>query len=286
MRKNLLIGMAAGILLLGITACSAGNDRNNKEMPKEPGGGMKVEETTMAGETKIIDENNMTDGAKITNETKMMDEANMTDETKMTDEANMMDETKMADKANMTDETKMADEANMMDETKMMNETEMTDDIQPTALSDMTVTTEILNQGTPAPDFEMMDLNGKTVKLSDFRGEKVYLKYWASWCPICLGGLEDINTLSASDSGFRVLTIVAPGQKGEKSMEDFKTWFSGVENTENITVLFDTDGSYGTQAGVRGYPTSEYIGSDGVLVKMVPGHADNDTIKAAFESIN
>ena len=262
MRKNLLIGMTAGLLLLGITACGAGNDRNNKEMTKGQGDSMRVEETVMAGESKMMNENNMTDGAKITNETKMMNEANMTDETKMTDEANMMDET------------------------KMMNESEMKDDMQPTAPSDMIGTTEILNQGTPAPDFEMMDLNGKTVKLSDFRGEKVYLKYWASWCPICLGGLEDINTLSASDRGFRVLTIVAPGQKGEKNMEDFITWFSGVENTENITVLFDTDGAYGAQAGVRGYPTSEYIGSDGVLVKMVPGHADNDTIKAAFESIN
>ncbi len=144
---------------------------------------------------------------------------------------------------------------------------------------------EIMNSGSLAPDFEMVDLNGSAVRLSDLRGEKVYLKYWASWCPICLGGLEDINTLSGGDTGFRILTIVAPGQKGEKGVEDFKTWFSGVENTENITVLFDTDGAYGAQAGVRGYPTSEYIGSDGVLVKLVPGHADNDTIKSTFETI-
>lgn len=142
------------------------------------------------------------------------------------------------------------------------------------------------NQGELAPNFEMTDLDGGTVKLSDFAGEKVYLKYWASWCPICLGGLEDINTLSAEDSGFRVLTIVAPGQKGEKSEEDFKTWFAGVEHTEHITVLFDTDGAYGAQAGVRGYPTSAYIGSDGVLVTLAPGHADNETIKAAFETID
>lgn len=145
--------------------------------------------------------------------------------------------------------------------------------------------TEQLNQGKLAPDFEMEDLKGNTVKLSDFKGQKVYIKYWASWCPICLGGLEDINTLSAEDSGFKVITIVAPGQKGEKNMEDFKTWFSGVDNTKNITVLFDKDGAYGAKMGVRGYPTSEYIGSDGVMVKLVPGHADNDTIKANFKNI-
>lgn len=142
-----------------------------------------------------------------------------------------------------------------------------------------------LNKGKQAPDFEMMDQHGNKVRLSDFKGQKVYIKYWASWCPICLGGLEDINTLSAENNGFKVLTIVAPGQKGEKNVEDFKTWFSGVDNTKNITVLFDTDGAYGVKAGVRGYPTSEYIGSDGVLVKIVPGHADNNTIIDTFKTI-
>lgn len=68
-------------------------------------------------------------------------------------------------------------------------------------------------------------------------------------------------------------------------MEAFKNWFAGVEHTENIVVLFDTDGAYGSQTVVRGYPTSEYIGSDGVMVKLAPGHADNDTIKSSFETI-
>ena len=151
---------------------------------------------------------------------------------------------------------------------------------------DRNMDTKKMNKGNPAPDFEMMDLNGNTVKLSDFAGEKVYIKYWASWCPICLGGLEDINTLSAEDNGFKVLTIVAPGSKGEKNDEDFKTWFAGVEHTENITVLLDIDGVYTNRAGVRGFPTSEYIGSDGVLISLAPGHADNETIKSTFEAIN
>lgn len=173
----------------------------------------------------------------------------------------------MAKETNLTDQTKMKDEAAMTDKTKMAG------------------TPKKRNKGDLAPDFDLTDLNGNQVKLSDFRGQKVYIKYWASWCPICLGGLEDINTLSAEDNDFQVLTIVAPGQKGEKSRKDFETWFSGVDHTKNITVLFDTDGAYGAKAGVRGYPTSEYIGSDGVLVKLVPGHADNDTIKDTFQTI-
>ena len=169
-----------------------------------------------------------------------------------------------------------------MDTEKMMdNET-----IMEAREVEMMNDTKKMNQRDPAPDFEMIDLNGNMVKLSDFAGEKVYIKYWASWCPICLGGLEDINTLSAENNGFKVLTIVTPGSKGEKNEEDFKAWFADVEHTENITVLLDIAGVYTSKAGVRGFPTSEYIGSDGTLINLAPGHADNETIKSTFEAIN
>ncbi|MCU0571373.1 MAG: TlpA family protein disulfide reductase [Syntrophobacteraceae bacterium] len=40
---------------------------------------------------------------------------------------------------------------------------------------------------TPAPDFELQDLGGNSVKLSQFRGERpVMLYFWATWCPACI----------------------------------------------------------------------------------------------------
>ena len=39
--------------------------------------------------------------------------------------------------------------------------------------------------GTPAPDFELVSLDGQKVKLSDFRGKAVLLNFWATWCPPC-----------------------------------------------------------------------------------------------------
>lgn len=42
----------------------------------------------------------------------------------------------------------------------------------------------------PAPEFSLIDTEGKTVELSDFEGQVVYLTFWASWCQPCLKGFK------------------------------------------------------------------------------------------------
>ncbi|RKP58338.1 TlpA family protein disulfide reductase [Cohnella endophytica] len=142
----------------------------------------------------------------------------------------------------------------------------------------------MMNKGEAAPSFSLSDLNGKQIRLADFKGKKVYLKYWASWCSICLAGLEDLNTLAGQENGFQVVTIVTPKYKGEKSAKDFSEWFTK-QPYHNITVLLDEDGVWAKKFGLRGYPSSYYIGSDGILVKSSPGHAFNDMITKTFKEI-
>lgn len=141
------------------------------------------------------------------------------------------------------------------------------------------------NNGDAAPEFELVDLNGKSHQLSEYEGQKVYIKFWASWCSICLAGMEELNTLAGEENDFAVLSIVSPGSNAEKNSESFKKWFSGVENTENVEVLLDEGGPVFDDYGVLAYPTSVYIGSDGVLVKSAPGHFSNEQIRETFETI-
>ncbi|QDH23562.1 redoxin domain-containing protein [Saccharibacillus brassicae] len=136
----------------------------------------------------------------------------------------------------------------------------------------------------PAPQFDLKDLSGSEVKLADFKGEKVYIKYWASWCSICLAGMEELNTLAGQDNDYKVISIVAPNFKGEKSEADFKKWYAGLDE-KNTTVLLDQDGKYAQQLGVRAYPTSFYIDSNGGLAKTVPGHNANDVIATNINDI-
>lgn len=136
-----------------------------------------------------------------------------------------------------------------------------------------------------APDFTLEDVNGQTVSLTDYKDEKVYIKFWASWCSICLAGLEELNELPNEAKDFKVLTIVSPNFNNEKDRDAFVKWFSGLDNTENMDVLLDENGEIAKKYGVRGYPTSAYIGTNGELIDVLPGHAANSDIIKKIENI-
>lgn len=145
---------------------------------------------------------------------------------------------------------------------------------------------EQLNEGKTAPAFNLVDLQGDTHELSEYEGQKVYIKFWASWCSICLSGMEELNTLAGEDPEFEVLTIVSPGSNAEKSSDSFTKWFDGLANTSHIPVLLDEGGPVFDEYGVIGYPTSVFIGSDGVMVKSQTGHISNEQIYETFETIH
>lgn len=193
-------------------------------------------------------------------------------------------ETDMMDKDDgMTEEDSM-DGDDMMEEDAMDKDDMMEEDSMESHEDDMEDTIMMTNDGEMAPAFSLMATDGNTYSLDSLKGQKVYLKVWASWCSICLAGLEELDELASGDEDFTVLTVVAPGHNGEMETEAFKTWFAGLD-TENIVVLLDEESDLVDALGVRGFPTSVYIGSDGVLISVSPGHKDNATIRTTFEGI-
>lgn len=164
------------------------------------------------------------------------------------------------------------DEATM--ESKQTTSAAMNYDMESAVVTDENM---MLNEGVMAPDFELSDIDGNTYMLSELKGNKVVLKFWASWCPICLAGLEELDTLMGMENDFEIYTIVSPGTNGEMTTEEFITWFKSLDY-KNITVLLDGTGEIVKAYSVRAYPTVTFIGSDGVLIESLPGHKSNEEI--------
>ncbi len=65
------------------------------------------------------------------------------------------------------------------------------------------------------PDFKLQDLNGKTVKLSDFKGKAVLLDFWATWCPPCRASIPGLEKLHKNYNGKGLVVLSISLDEGD-----------------------------------------------------------------------
>ena len=70
----------------------------------------------------------------------------------------------------------------------------------------------VLGQQTMAPQFTLKDLNGRTVRLSAYRGKVVMINFWATWCPPCRAEMPDLVRLQRQHAkdGLQIIGITYP----------------------------------------------------------------------------
>ena len=132
-------------------------------------------------------------------------------------------------------------------------------------------------QGVPAPDFVLPSLDGRKVKLSDYRGKAVLLNFWATWCPPCkveMPWFEDLQKQYAQDG--LVVLGVAMDDTEPATIAKFASDL-GV----NYEVLLGTDKVSDDYGDVQYLPTTFYIGRDGTIVDKMTGLLDRKEIESA-----
>lgn len=137
-----------------------------------------------------------------------------------------------------------------------------------------------------AYNFKLLDTKGNEHSLEDFAGKKVYVKFWATWCPSCLEGLEELGVLheqTKDREDIVVLSVVAPGYSGEKSSSKFIEWYNG-QNLQ-FTVLLDEGGNSFYEYGIRAVPSSFFIDTKGNITESKLGHVGNEEILEILDSL-
>lgn len=122
------------------------------------------------------------------------------------------------------------------------------------------------------PNFEVKDLDGKTVQLKDFQDKVVIISFWASWCGPCLEEFPSmIELIEKTNGDVKLLAISQDSEKGE--IEAFLKSFPKSKNP-NIFILWDEDHSLGRQFSVDRLPESYVADRNHKLVRKIVGSID------------
>ncbi len=118
-----------------------------------------------------------------------------------------------------------------------------------------------------APDFALKDSDGRTVRLSDYRGKVVLLNFWATWCAPCRIEIPWFIEMEQQNKaqGFAVIGI-AMDDDGWKVVKPFLR-----ELGINYRTLMGNDMTAALYGGVDSLPTSFLIDRDGRIAAVHVG---------------
>jgi peroxiredoxin len=145
-------------------------------------------------------------------------------------------------------------------------------------------TKEGLAKGEAAPDFELSTLTGETVKLSDYKGKKVILNFWATWCPPCKAEMPLMQNYytQAKEENVEILAVnLTTKDRGLEKVEAFVK-----ENNLTFPIPMDTEGEIGSIYQAVTIPTSYMIDTEGRIQKKHIGPMDEKTMMDYIDNLD
>lgn len=129
-----------------------------------------------------------------------------------------------------------------------------------------------LEVGAKAPNFELKTLTGETVKLSDFKGKKVMLNFWATWCPPCKAEMPEMEQFYKEAN--QDITILAVNLDPENDVKGFIA-----KNGITFPILLDSEDKVNRVYQIVSIPTTYFIDGSGVIQNKFTGAMQKDMMK-------
>ena len=149
------------------------------------------------------------------------------------------------------------------------------------------------NKAVQAYDFTAMDKDGKTVRLSDFKGKKVYINMWASWCGPCMREipeLEKVYQKYKNNKDYVFLSMTSPNDaefKNQSPQDKGKDVILNKAKELGATypVLFDVNDRFIINYAIRSFPTHILINSDGTFETRIAGAVTEESLTKELEKL-
>ena len=149
------------------------------------------------------------------------------------------------------------------------------------------------NKAIQAFDFTAMDKDGKTVKLSDFKGKKVYINMWASWCGPCMREIPELEKTYQKlkdNKDIVFLSMTSPNDaefKNQSPQDKGKDVILNKAKELGVTypILFDVNDRFIINYAIRSFPTHIFINSDGTIGNRIAGAVTEESLTKEIEKL-
>lgn len=135
-----------------------------------------------------------------------------------------------------------------------------------------------LQVGAKAPDFELKTLAGDQVKLSNLKGKKVMLNFWATWCPPCKEEMPAMEKFYKQ--GHKDLVILAVNIDPQYDVKGFAH-----KNGITFPILLDTNDQVNEKYQILSIPTTYFIDHNGIIQNKYTGAMNLDMMKQFTDAL-
>ncbi len=151
---------------------------------------------------------------------------------------------------------------------------------QPPTESVPAETTEAVDYS--APDFTVLDWEGKERKLSEFEGKPVVLNFWASWCGPCKSEMPDFDA-AYKTYGQQIHFLMVNCTGGRETVDSAKAFIQEAGYT--FPVYFDTTYEAASLYGASSIPLTYFIDAEGNLVTYAMGALSAEWLQKGIDMI-
>jgi len=135
---------------------------------------------------------------------------------------------------------------------------------------------------TPAPPFELPDLDGERVSLESLRGKVVVIDFWATWCPPCIFQVPILNEIQEA---YRDQGVVVLGVSVDTEGADVVRAFVQEHDVQYRVLMGDE--ALARRYGAPGFPWMVVVLPDGTRDPSPPhvGLVERDVLEAKLERL-